>query len=414
MNRLSAVRAAPDYPILTLRGGRSALVDLVREVRHLLRPAICAGAINALADMITATRPSDWTSGDTEPCCYMGAAELALSRGVPASSWRRYEAQLSAAGLIERRTAANGARSRWRGTGIYFTPLMAQIGRLLDLKEQADQVRREHAHLRGARSIARRHLRIAIEALTELGAALETVQGLLEARDAWPSAEALHRLTLDDLRQHVTDAESLCREANRIAENLEKTSGGPLNFERCHIQDTTQEKNLSGNASVSERSAGKPAHDNFDSATPKGFADCREKKYGAASDARNGQFRSRLTPQRLFDLASPEMQDLLLRCNPDPAQLSLYDFTCAAYERLPRLGLRSRLWDKWAEEMSEEDLMLCVLITDARRTDPETPVISPGGYMQGMIRAHQLGRLNITGSLIGLNERRLAEEGDEP
>ncbi|MDO5703565.1 MAG: hypothetical protein Q4G49_00600 [Paracoccus sp. (in: a-proteobacteria)] len=62
--------------------------------------------------------------------------------------------------------------------------------------------------------------------------------------------------------------------------------------------------------------------------------------------------------------------------------------------------------------MSEEDLMLCVLITDARRTNPETPVISLGGYMQGMIRAHQLGRLNITGSLIGLNERRLAEEGD--
>ena len=104
------------------------------------------------------------------------------------------------------------------------------------------------------------------------------------------------------------------------------------------------------------------------------------------------------------------MQQELLRHRSDPGELTLFDFNCAAYGRFPRLGLRPRLWEEWAQLMSEEELMLCTLITDARRSDPETPVISPGGYMRGMVRACQLGTLNLIGSLIGLNERRLAEE----
>ena len=82
MTRLAA-QAAPLFPILTLPGGRSALLDLVRAVRHLLRPVPCAGAVNALADMMAATRPSDWTDPQSEPCCYMDAVEIARARGIP-------------------------------------------------------------------------------------------------------------------------------------------------------------------------------------------------------------------------------------------------------------------------------------------------------------------------------------------
>ena len=217
-----AARAAPLFPTLALPGGRSALLDLVRAVRHLLRPALCAGAVNALADMMGATRPSDWTDPQAEPCCYMDAVEIARARGIPASTWRRYEAQLAAARLIERRTAANGARSRWTGTGIFFGPLLAQVGDLQAMREQAEAERRAHAHLRGARSIARRHLRHAIEALIEFGAAADTVQALVAERDALPSAEALHRMTMRELRRHVDEAESLCRKARDLVENLEK------------------------------------------------------------------------------------------------------------------------------------------------------------------------------------------------
>ncbi|MBB1493118.1 hypothetical protein H5395_16725 [Paracoccus sp. MC1854] len=360
--------------------------------------------------MMGATRPSDWTEPKTEPCCYMDAVEIARARGIPASTWRRYEAQLAAARLIERRTAANGARSRWTGTGIFFGPLLAQVSDLLAMREQAEAERRAHAHLRGRRSIARRHLRHAIEALIELGAAGETVQALVEQRDAWPAAEALYCMTVAELRRHVDEAESLCREALALVENLEKSSGGPLSFERSHIQDTTQIHMKSGNACVDNRSTGKPVQDNPSAAPPNGSAKSTEKNDGAGRAAVKGQFIDRLGPQRLFELASVEMQQDLLRHRSDPGELTLFDFICAAYDRFPHIGLRPRLWEEWAQLMSEEELMLCTLITDARRSDPETPVISPGGYMRGMVRACQLGTLNLTGSLIGLNERRLAEE----
>lgn len=409
MTRLAA-RAAPLFPTLALPGGRSALLDLVRSVRHLLRPAPCAGAINALADMMAATRPSDWTDPHAEPCCYMDAVEIARARGIPTSTWRRYEAQLATARLIERRTAANGARSRWTGTGIFFGPLLAQVDSLLAMREQAETERRAHAQLRGARSIARRHLRHAIEALIEFGATGEMIQALVEQSDAWPAAEALHRMTLVELRRHVDEVEALCREALTLVESLEKSSARPLNFERPYIQDTTQNHKKSGNANVDKRSTGKPVQDEPSSAPPNGFADRREKKDGVVRAFVKGKFIDRLGPQRLFELASAEMQQDLLRHRSEPGELTLFDFICAAYDRFPHLGLRPRLWEEWAQLMSEEELMLCTLITDARRSDPETPVISPGGYMRGMVRACQLGTLNLTGSLIGLNERRLAQE----
>lgn len=409
MTRLAA-RAAPLFPILTLPGGRSALLDLVRAVRHLLRPAPCAGAINALADMMAATRPSDWTNPQAEPCCYMDAVEIARARGIPASTWRRYEAQLAAARLIERRTAANGARSRWTGTGIFFGPLLAQVGDLLAMREQAEAERRAHAHLRGARSIARRHLRQAIEALIGFGVASETVQALVVQRDVWPAAEALYRMPLVELRRHVGEAEALCRKALALVKSHEKSSDGPLSFERSHIQDTTQNHTKSGNAGVDKSSTGTPVQDDLSAAPPIGSAKRDEKKDGASKAAVKGKFIDRLGPQRLFELASAEMQQDLLRYCSHPDELTLFDFICTAYDRFPHLGLQPRLWEEWVQFMSEEELMLCTLITDARRSDPETPVISPGGYMRGMVRACQLGTLNLTGSLIGLNERRLAEE----
>ena len=53
--------------------------------------------------------------------------------------------------------------------------------------------------------------------------------------------------------------------------------------------------------------------------------------------------------------------------------------------------------------------MICALITDARCSDPRARVLSPGGYMRGMVRACERGELNLVQSLIGLSERRRVE-----
>jgi replication initiation protein RepC len=58
--------------------------------------------------------------------------------------------------------------------------------------------------------------------------------------------------------------------------------------------------------------------------------------------------------------------------------------------------------------MGDVTAMLCVLIIDANRFHPATPIQRPGGALRAMTRRHAAGSLNLVGSLIGL-ERRLAE-----
>lgn len=48
---------------------------------------------------------------------------------------------------------------------------------------------------------------------------------------------------------------------------------------------------------------------------------------------------------------------------------------------------------------------LSVLVIDANRSHPVVPVRSPGGLLRTFTRLHQQGRLNLSGSLIGLVER---------
>ena len=56
--------------------------------------------------------------------------------------------------------------------------------------------------------------------------------------------------------------------------------------------------------------------------------------------------------------------------------------------------------------MSEDEAMICVLIIDAKCSDPSIRIASPGGYLRAMVRARSADKLNLVGSLIGLSERR--------
>ncbi|MCE8456356.1 replication initiation protein RepC [Rhodovulum sulfidophilum] len=86
-------------------------------------------------------------------------------------------------------------------------------------------------------------------------------------------------------------------------------------------------------------------------------------------------------------------------------KLDFHSFVIAAQKRLPELGIHPSAWEEAVGLLGEDAAMLCVLITDAKVADPEVTILSAGGYLRGMVRAHRTGSLNIMGSLIGLNER---------
>ncbi|WP_411911769.1 replication initiation protein RepC [Rhodovulum sulfidophilum] len=74
-------------------------------------------------------------------------------------------------------------------------------------------------------------------------------------------------------------------------------------------------------------------------------------------------------------------------------------------EAFARAGIHPSAWEEAVGLLGEDAAVLCVLITDAKVADPEVTILSAGGYLRGMVRAHRTGSLNIMGSLIGLNER---------
>lgn len=382
---------------------RDQLLDLIERIAPALPTPVSDGALRLLRVMAKLTPPRAWAEPDANPCCYMQQAELCRVTGRAPATVRRHERELLTAGLIDKRTAANGARSGFLGCGIFFGRMVHRLAEFRELDARLSAEREQHAHLRGRRSIHKRHLRTALAALAEAGhAAAPAIAAQLQS---WPCAEQLHRMDLRELQEHVEAADALCRRAIEIADNLGESSGRPLIFERPYIQDTTQEKFVSCNMPVDNRSAGKPAHDSPSGAAPDGAAKCLEQDDAEGTASRTSEYVARLGPARLYQLAGEGFR-MYLDARTTPGRLTFHDFVCAAQDVMRDRGINRSVWADALQVMSEDDAMICALITDARCDDSRAAVWNPGGFMRGMVRAARRGELNLIGSLIGLSELR--------
>lgn len=393
-------------PTLTSKS-RDNFVQLIRQVRPYLPHHVSKGAMNTFAVMASVTRISDWTTPGQEPCCYMAQTEVAKLADCSVSRVRAHEAELVVAGLIEKRTSGNGARSGWLERGIYFNPALAREQEFLGLAAQIEAERREAARLRGLRSTHRRHLNAAIDALAGyLPANDARLEAFRNALILWPSADKLHSMPLWELTEHESLADELCRGALDLLEKIEYSNTRPPENERSYIQNTTQTSDSeSCNARVNKWPSGKPDELHSYQDAPHG-ASCIEKDDAAASGAIKSEFLDKLSPERLYGLSSPEMQMHLDARRYRSGSLVFHDFVVAAQNRLPELGVNHSAWTTAVQTMGEDTAMMCVLVLDASRDRPGLPVSNPGGYLRGMTRAAARGDLNIIGSLIGLSERK--------
>ena len=397
-----------EHPTLPGNMQRDSFAALVERVAPRLgvRPA----AAHAFVRLATMTRPSDWTSTDRTPFIYAEAGEVAKMLGRSQPRTRAITAELEYAGLIERRTGANGSRSRAAGTGLYFGAAIARAAELTALDDQLTAERQQAIYLRGQRTTHKRHLARALDRLTEIAPRCPEARAIRDEAETWPSADRLHGMDLTALAAHVDNADRLCRTALDLLEKREESSGGPLDNKRPYIQDTTEESLVSCNGHVDMQSAGKPAQNKSHVVPPDGGPNCRENKDEAASGAFKSEFIARLGPQRLFGLASPEMQ-LYLSGRAEPEYLRFHDFVWAAERRVPELGISPDAWNAAREVMGEDSAMLSVLILDARKSEPGSAIFKPGGYLRGMTERYRRGELHLVRSLIGLSERRRAGDG---
>lgn len=393
--RAIACRAKQFHPVLPGGIERDPFIRMVQRVAQ--HDGISRAALTTFAGLASLTLPSDWTAPSREPCVYANASEIAKMLSLSESRLRAHCAALSRIGLVDRLTGANGSRSREAGTGLFFRRLIANAATIIERCRQIDADRKVAMHLRGQRSTHRRCLSEALEHLHRIAPQHSEVLHIEQAFKQWPVAEDLHRLDIDALQHHVTEADSLCRTALQTLENLTKTSGGPLDFERSHIQEESQEESVLVDPVKNPDAV-------------RQIADGREAEN--RQSLLHSDFLTKLTPERLFQLASPEMQ-LYLSGRTAPEHLRCHDFVWTAERRLPELGIDRSAWDDACVEMGPDTAMMAVLILDARRALPDTPIISPIAYFSGMRRAHREDRLNLIQSLIGLSERQKMED-DQP
>jgi replication initiation protein RepC len=396
------------YSVLAPGWQRDSFIHLVERVApHLGVGRAAAHTWTRLAAM---TRPADWTAEDREPFVYAAASELAKMLTLSEARLRAHTARLERAGLLERRTAANGSRSRHAGTGLFFSGVIDRLTELVALDARLTAARHRAMHLRGQRSTHWRCLRQALAQLCEIAPKDARVQATEASFAAWPRADRLHGMTLDALAAHEEEADALTRDALDLLEMLTKTGGRPPESERSHLQDTNEDCSLSCDAPTDDQQlSGKPAFGQRPRLPPESRRADAENERGSGTNAARREWLTKLGPERLFRLASPEMQ-FYLSGRADPERLRFHDFIWTAERRVLDLGIHRSAWSDACTAMGEDGATVAMLILDARRDDPVAPIISPGGYLRGMTRAWLQGHLNMMGSLIGLSERRRREQ----
>ena len=381
----------------------------VEQLLITLAPALGlrGGRLHALLYMMKQTAPDDWTRPDREPVFFAPQDQTAADLGKTRRALYNDEAALESLGLIEKRVKANGSRSPYGGCGIVFSRLIALVPDLLNLSDRLAAERRLRRELRNRRSTFVRHIKRRLREATEPALAHPRIIAINEAFSQWPDTSRLHMMDIDALESHIEDAQALCATLDTFFEIRPDSTAKPAENFPCFIQENKQESSfVNCNANVYKMSAGKPAHTEYSCSEPIGPEVCLENKHEAENEAHKTQFIARLTPERIFSLASEEMQALISDCRGNARQFRELHVIDAATRILPVLGINHSAWIKAVQTMGDVGASLCVLLLDANRTHPTAPVRNPGGALRAMTNRYQAGKLNLVGSLIGLSRRR--------
>lgn len=399
--------AKPECPTLPGKMQRSDVEQLLTIVSPTI--GLSGARLRALLVMIQQTRPSDWTSGLRNPVCYQRQMVLAARIGVSPRTMRAHENALERAGLLIRDIAADGSRGAFAQGGIVqglnFRPLINAIPTLLIIRDRIEAGTLAIQILRRKISAGRRVFNRALSELLERCPRHPNLAELLQEKAQLP--RRYDDICETQLGEVLATVDNLARKTLDLIEMHQKTSGVPEENIRPHIQDTNQEYLESCSASDAiKRTACKQAETKSYTAEPHGPAGCLENKHESFSRGHKPEFLETFSPRQLYWMASDDMRMYLDAQHSGPATaLKDHDFIQAAISILPALGVSPTAWDDAAETMGNMAAALCVVVIDANRYHPQKPIHSPGGALRAFTRLAAAGKLNLHGSLIGLNQR---------
>ncbi len=231
----------------------------------------------------------------------------------------------------------------------------------------------------------------------------------------WPDARSLAGMEIGALAAHVEEAQRLCETLDALgaldalADRRRDLSPEAEVNDPPHRQENNQETlSVICNAGMDEARTGEPTHGDPLPMGPDGAERCEDHEDAAARAARKARFLRMLTAERLCSLASHDMQALVRDSQRGSAILREVHLIDAATRILPVLGIDHDAWQKAIETMGPQSATIAVLLLDANRDHPRTPVRNPGGALRAMTLRHRRGTLNLVGSLMGLARRRAA------
>lgn len=365
--------------------------------------------VYALLRMIQTTRPQDWTSGASDPICAMRQLDLAALLGKTPRALRSDERQFESLGLIRKIVANDGSRGATYDAsgeahrlGLSFAPLIARIPDLIELREIIERDERRLRTARRTASVLRRELRLLLERLSDEVPHCPEREALERFAASLPRRYD-HLATIEAVEQHAREVEVAVHNALRLLEKQSQASGVPEVRNRP-LQDTTEKKSVICNGpAVDKRTVRKRADATSFAVPPAGAPDRSEHERAGSNGHVNENLIARFKLGAIAVAASADMRFYLDAFRTGP--VSIPDLLRAASMRVPELGINDTAWNDALDVMGPEVAAVALLIIDANRAHPTTPVKNPGGLLRSMTARYRRGTLHLAGSLIGLIKR---------
>lgn len=409
MRQATSKRAgAADYPALPGAMQRSQVEQLIRHNRRAI--GLTKGQAEVLLAMMDQTRPCDWTSGSAEPVCFARQMTIAAITQTTTKTVRDTEQFLVSLGLASKVVADNGHRGSFAGGnvvhGIGFAPLIEHVPMLLDLAQAEAQHRQTVEARRKECSAARRVFRMALSRLMDQAPDHQLTAEAVTAFQELPRRyDGMDLQELEALLEHVDNM------ASKVLSELDlqdKISGTPEASFRLYIHDTTYEDSEICNASdVMERPACKQADVNSGD-TAQSAAHGLETKPPLADRGHKPGITDSFSMRQIYAAASDDFRLYLDALKGDAPLPNALHLVRAAAQMLRELGINDDAWNEAVTVMGQIRAAVSVLIIDANRSHPMTPIHKPGGALRAFSRRDLAGQLNLDGSLIGLLGRTLA------
>ena len=394
------------HPVLPQGIQRGDVEALLLEIA----PAIKLGSkrLHALLYMIRHTRPSDWVDPAREPIFFAQQNETAQALGKTTRALRTDEASLEQEfGFIEKRSKANGYRSRYGDCGIIFSRLINIIPSLLERRDHEKAKAKKIRSLVNRRSSCLRHINKRLQALPPALENHPRIEAIRASFQDWPHSQKLRSLGLDGLMDHLDAANALCSELDEFLLNYDDSSAQWEENFRLQLQENKDTyTHVNSNDHINKRPSAIASDASLSNDAADAASNCLENKDEAAKIANQQRFMDNASPSYLFKLASDDLKAFIDGHRDPTGNLKEMDIVNAAHDILPHLSINYSAWSEAENAMGHFGAALCVLLIDANRDHPTSPIRRPGGALRAMTRRFAKGELNLVGSLIGLARRR--------